>query len=165
MPSQRGSATGLRAALALVGWLALCFAVGIAGSFFSLHNIPTWYAKLIKPPFTPPNAVFSIVWPILYALMAVAAWLAWKTPRSTCRFNGLRLFGLQLWLNFFWAWIFFGRHAFSIAFIDLVALWIALFVTILNFRRISTAAAWLLVPYLAFVTFIGYLNLGFWKLN
>lgn len=150
---------------ALLGWLALCFGVAIVSSFFAAGSIPTWYAALEKPPLNPPNHVFGPVWTVLYALMAVSAWIVWKTRPSSCRTRGLRLFAMQLALNFLWTWIFFGTHQMLTAFIDLVVLWAAILLTILTFRRMSHTAAWLLVPYLAWVMFAGYLNLALWKLN
>ena len=150
---------------ALVGWLALCFGVGAASSIFVTRSILTWYAALAKPPFTPPNHVFGPVWTVLYSLMAVAAWMVWKTRSSTCRRRGLRLFAVQLALNFLWTWIFFSTHQTLTAFLDLLALWAAILLTILTFRKMSHTAAWLLVPYLVWVTFAGYLNLAIWKLN
>jgi tryptophan-rich sensory protein len=154
-----------RSALALAGWLLLCFAVAALSSVLSARSIDTWYAGLIKPPLNPPNQAFGPVWTALYALMAVSAWIVWKTRQSPCRRRGLLLFCVQLALNFLWTWIFFGRHQILTAFIDIVALWIAIFLTILTFRKMSTAAAWMLVPYLAWITFAGYLNLAFWRLN
>jgi tryptophan-rich sensory protein len=154
-----------RGALALAGWLVLCFAVDGVASAFIVRNISTWYAGLIKPPLNPPDWVFAPVWIVLYAIMAIAAWLVWKTRPSTCRRKGLRLFCMQLWFNLLWSWIFFSRHQIGTAVIDLAVLWIAIVLTILNFRKVSTTAAWLMVPYLAWVTFAAYLNLGFWRLN
>ena len=88
--------------------LALCLGVGAISSIFPLPAIPTWYAALVKPPLNPPDWLFPAVWTVLYALMAVAAWIAWKTRPSSCRRRGLRLFLVQLGLNFLWSWIFFG---------------------------------------------------------
>ena len=150
---------------ALLGWLALCFGVGIGSSIFTARSISTWYAALAKPPLNPPDQVFGPVWTVLYALMAVSAWIVWKTRPSTCRRRGLRLFVIQLALNFLWTWIFFSAHQPLTAFFDLVALWAAILLTIVTFRRMSHTAAWLLVPYLAWVTFAGYLNFAVWKLN
>lgn len=150
---------------ALIGWLVLCFAVAGVSSLFSAPSIPTWYAGLVKPALNPPNWIFAPVWTILYALMAVAAWLVWKTRPSTCRPTGLRLFGVQLWFNALWSWIFFSRHQIPTALVDIVALWIAIVLTIRQFRRMSRTAAWLMVPYLAWVTFATYLNFAIWRLN
>jgi tryptophan-rich sensory protein len=97
--------------------------------------------------------------------MAVSAWIVWKTRPSPCRLRGLRLFCVQLALNFLWTWIFFDTHQVLTAFADIVALWVAIFLTIMTFRKMSSAAAWMLVPYLAWVTFASYLNLAIWRLN
>ena len=150
---------------ALLGWLALCFGVDGVASVFAIRSIPTWYAALEKPALNPPNQVFGPVWIVLYALMAVSAWIVWKTRPSSCRTRGLRLFCVQLALNFLWTWIFFGAHQVLTAFFDIVALWAAILLTILTFRGMSHTAAWLLVPYLAWVTFAAYLNFAMWKLN
>ena len=150
---------------ALAGWLALCFGVGIAGSIFAARSIPTWYHALTKPPLNPPDHAFGPVWTVLFALMAVSAWMVWKTRPSPCRRRGLLLFAIQLALNSLWPWIFFGTHQMLTAFVDLVALWAAILLTILTFRKMSHTAAWLLAPYLAWVTFAGYLNFAIWKLN
>lgn len=167
MPTQSSPVQQPRpyAGWALIGWLALCFAVGGIAAIFNVRNIPTWYDALVKPPLNPPNAVFPVVWAILYALMAVAAWLVWKTRPSACRPRGLGIFLAQLWLNFLWSWIFFERHQLGMAMIDLVVLWIAILLTIRSFRKMSVTAAWLMVPYLAWVTFAGYLNFALWRLN
>jgi translocator protein len=97
--------------------------------------------------------------------MAIAAWIVWKTRPSPCRRRGLRLFCVQLGLNFLWGWIFFDRHQIGTAFADIIVLWVAILLTILTFKKMSTTAAWLLVPYLAWVTFAAYLNFGLWRLN
>ena len=154
-----------RSWLALAGWLLVCFAIGGLSSIFPAKNIPTWYAALVKPPLNPPNQLFGPVWTVLYALMGIAAWIVWKTRPSPCRRRGLRLFCVQLALNFLWTWIFFSRHQPLTAFADIVALWIAILLTALTFRKMSHTAAWMLVPYLAWVTFAGYLNFAIWRLN
>lgn len=167
MPTQSESRMAIRpgAAWALAGWLLLCFAVAGVASIFSARAIPVWYAELAKAPFNPPNWVFPVVWTALYALMGIAVWLVWKTRPSTCRRQSIRLFCVQLWFNFLWSWIFFGRHQLGMAAIDLAVLWIAILLTLLNFRKVSASAAWLMVPYLAWVTFAGYLNFEIWRLN
>lgn len=150
---------------ALIGWLALCFAVGGLATVFPARAIPNWYAGLVKPPLNPPNQVFGPVWTVLYALMALSAWIVWKTRPSACRRRGLRLFLVQLGLNCLWTWIFFSTHQILTALADIVVLWVAILLTILTFRKMSHTAAWLLVPYLAWVTFAAYLNFEFWRLN
>ncbi|HEX5235534.1 MAG TPA: TspO/MBR family protein [Silvibacterium sp.] len=163
--SELSKFTRRAAARALVGWVLLCFVVAGVSSIFSAHNIPVWYAMLAKPPLNPPNWVFAPVWTTLYALMAVAVWLVWKTRPSTCRRQSMRLFCVQLWFNLLWSWIFFSRHQLGMASIDLAVLWIAILLTIVNFRKVSASAAWLMVPYLCWVTFAGYLNFEIWRLN
>jgi translocator protein len=165
MTTQGGQTVRPHGVWALVGWLALCLAVAGTSSIFSAHNIHTWYAGLIKPPLNPPNWVFAPVWTTLYALMGIAAWLVWKTRPSGCRRRGLQLFLVQLWFNFLWSWIFFSRHQIGMALVDILVLWAAILLTILNFRKVSALAAWLMVPYIAWVTFAAYLNLAFWRLN
>jgi translocator protein len=165
MNTQSGQTPRPRSAFALTGWLILCFAVAGISSIFSAHNIPTWYAGLVKPPLNPPDRVFAPVWTTLYALMAVSVWIVWKTRPSGCRRRGLWLFYLQLWFNFLWSWIFFNQHKIGIAFADIVVLWVAILLTILTFRKMSKTAAWLLAPYIAWVTFAGYLNFALWRLN
>ena len=151
--------------LALAGWLLLCFAVALASSLFSAESIATWYAGLIKPPLNPPDKLFGPVWTVLYTLMAFSVWIVWKTRPSPCRRRGLLLFCIQLGLNLLWTWSFFGRHQPLTALCDIAVLWIAIFLTILTFRKMSRTAAWMLVPYLAWVTFASYLNVAIWRLN
>ena len=105
------------------------------------------------------------MWTVLYTLMAIAAWIVWKTRPSPCRHRGLRLFCVQLALNFLWTWIFFDRHQIGTALVSIIVLWVGILLTILTFKKMSTPAAWLLIPYLAWVSFAGYLNLAFWRLN
>lgn len=167
MPLQSESVQTQRsgAALALLGWAALCFVVGAISFLFSRQDTSPWYQNLTKPHLMPPNGVFAPVWIALYTLMAIAVWLVWRTRPSPCRRTGLRLFGVQLWFNLLWAWIFFSRHQIATALADLLILWIAILMIIVNFRKVSTTAAWLMLPYLAWVTFAIYLNFGLWRLN
>lgn len=153
-----------RAALALLGWLTLCFAVTAAALTIDAHGV-AWYAGLIKPPLNPPGWLSGPASIALTALMAISVWLVWRTRPSTCRRKGLRLFGVTLWFNLLWSWIFFSRHQIGTALVDLVVLVVAILLTVVNFRKVSTTAAWLLVPYLVWVGFAIYLNLAFWRLN
>jgi tryptophan-rich sensory protein len=166
-PSPLGTAANPRprAALALLGWLALCYAVAALGSQATVAAIPTWYAALVKPPLTPPNWLFAPVWTLLYTAMAVAAWLGWRTRRSTCRNRGTRLFLVQLLLNLTWTWLFFSQHRPGLALIEIGLLWAAIALTARTFFTISRRAGWLMVPYFVWVTFAAYLNWGIWRLN
>ena len=151
--------------MSLLFWLVLCFAVaGISGRF-TAAEIPGWYRTLVRPSIAPPNWVFAPAWTTLYALMAVAAWRGWLAPPSTLRTTGLILFLVQLALNFAWSFLFFRKHAIGTALVEVVFLWAAIGVATLVFSRVAPAAAWLMAPYLAWVTFASILNGAFWRLN
>ncbi len=151
--------------LALLGFLCATFAVAGISSRFTIQAIPGWYAALAKPSFNPPNRVFGPVWTLLYTLMAIAAWLVWRLPASTARSRALAAFWVQLTLNFAWSFLFFGEHRIAMAFAEIVLLWLAIFATTLLFFRVARAAAWLFVPYLAWVSFASVLNFSLWRLN
>jgi benzodiazapine receptor len=145
--------------------LILCFAVAGLGGFWTSLGLGPWYNGLRKPTWTPPNRVFGPVWTTLYALMAVAAWLVWRR-RATARVRlPLALFAAQLTLNLAWSGLFFALHRPGLAFGEVVLLWAAVLATLLTFRAASPAAGWLLVPYLAWVTYASALNLALWRLN
>ncbi len=152
---------------ALLGWIVLCEAAGAIGAFFTVSAIPVWYAALAKPVFAPPSWLFGPVWTTLYLLMGVAAWLVWRNKRTAplLRRRALRLFFIQLVLNAVWSPVFFGLHSLSGALALIVLLWLAIAVTIAAFARVSRAGAWLLAPYLAWVTFATYLAYALWSLN
>lgn len=147
--------------------LVLCQAAGLIGSFFTAPAIPTWYAALEKPAFSPPNWVFAPVWFLLYLMMGVALYLVWTAKKSPSRTKqwALTFFGLQLALNSAWSIIFFGLKNPFYALIDLIALLLVLIATILFFWKISRTAAWLLLPYLAWGMFAALLNASIWQLN
>jgi tryptophan-rich sensory protein len=149
----------------LVAWLGLCFTVaGVSGSW-TAEEVRGWYRTLARPAIAPPNWVFGPVWTLLYALMAIAAWRVWMADPSQLRNWGMALFLAQLALNFAWSWIFFRQHALGAALAEVVVLWVAIGATTLVFGRVSPAAAWLMTPYLAWVTFASVLNGAFWRLN
>jgi tryptophan-rich sensory protein len=145
--------------LALAGFLLACFAAASTGALFGPG---AWYARLRKPSFNPPNWLFPIAWTVLYAMIAVAGWLAWTQV-------GL---GPEVWLwwgslvlNAAWSWLFFGLRRMDLAFYELVLFWVSILGMILAFAPISAVAAWLLVPYLAWVSFAGVLNWTLWRMN
>ncbi|MCE8044994.1 tryptophan-rich sensory protein [Halomonas daqingensis] len=145
-----------------LGWLLLVALVAMIGAFTSPG---AWYAELEKPPLTPPGWVFSVVWPILYLLMVIAAWRVTLRVSPEQRVTVLWPFVAQLAVNGLWSLLFFGMNLMVVALLDLVLLWGLLLLTIRHFARISSLAAWLLVPYLAWVSFAGYLNAGIVWLN
>ena len=150
----------------LVLSIMMALLAGGIGSFFTMTEIPTWYAMLIKPTISPPNWLFGPVWTTLYILMGTAAWLMWRAAApSVDKRRALALYVFQLILNALWSIIFFGMHALGVAFVELLILWSMIVVLIVLFMRISRPAGWLLVPYLAWVSFAGILNLMLWVLN
>jgi len=151
--------------IALIFWIGLCFAVaGVSGSW-TASEIPGWYRTLNRPSIAPPNWVFGPVWSLLYLLMAVAAWQIWQSAASPLRTWGLVLFLAQLALNFAWSLIFFRQHAIGAALVEVVVLWAAIAATTAVFGRVSPVAAWLMAPYLAWVSFASILNGAYWRLN
>jgi benzodiazapine receptor len=152
----------LKSSVALALWLALCFAAASLGALFTPGE---WYAALKKPAWNPPAWVFGPVWTALYAMMALAAWLVWKRGGFVRRRTPLTFFLVQLALNAGWTPLFFGLHAPGPAFAEILLLWLAIAATLASFRGVSRAASWLLVPYLAWVTFAVALNFALWRLN
>ena len=139
-----------------------CFAVAGLGSLATNPEIPTWYAKLKKPSWTPPNWLFGPVWSVLYAAMAIAGWMVWK--REGWRV-ALTFFAAQLALNLAWSFVFFKFHNTGLAFAEIVLLWVAILATAISFAPISKVAAALFVPYLIWVTYAAALNFSIWRLN
>ena len=146
-------------------WIGICFAVAGAGGYWTAAEVRGWYRTLARPSYAPPDWLFGPVWSLLYLAMGIAAWLVWEMPASADRSWGLELFVAQLALNLAWTWIFFVRHWLGAALAEIVGLLLAIAATTLVFSRVSSLAAWLLVPYLAWVSFATLLNFGFWRLN
>jgi tryptophan-rich sensory protein len=139
---------------------------GLIGSIFTASSIPTWYATLVKPSFNPPSWVFGPVWTLLYTLMGLAAFLVWKRGWKKLEVkSALLVFGIQLTLNALWSIIFFGMKELGIALGEIALMWLAIVATIRAFARLDRRAAWLLAPYLAWVTFAATLNYALWTLN
>lgn len=139
---------------------------GIIGSVFTTPSITGWYAGIVKPAINPPAWVFGPVWTTLFALMGIAAFLIWKKGLGRRDVKiALYIFGGQLILNTLWSIIFFGLHNPGAALIEIIFLWVVILVTIIAFFKISKAAAWLLIPYILWVSFAGYLNFTIWMLN
>jgi translocator protein len=158
--------TVIRLELPALGVCVLtCLAAGGLGSAFTAPAIGAWYAGLNKPSFNPPNWIFGPVWTTLYVLMAVAAWRVWRQRAARPVRLALWLFGVQLALNAAWSPIFFGLHRPLAAMIDLAMLWVALVVTLVVFWRVDRTAGFLLLPYLAWVSFAGVLNAALVVLN
>jgi tryptophan-rich sensory protein len=150
---------------ALLFWLGVVLAIGAVGSLVTLPKIPTWYAGLAKPWFTPPDAVFGPVWTVLYILMAVAAWRIGAVPGRGARRRALGLFSLQLALNAAWSPLFFGLEAPMLGLAVIVALLIALSATLFAFWRLDRLAGAMLAPYLVWVGYATALNAAIVALN
>lgn len=167
----------------------ICELAGVIGSFATAPVIDTWYEELTKPGIAPPGWIFAPVWIILFFLMGISLYLVWKKKwrvkisesdrkkiywncfskklwvGSWKEENAVMIFALQLFLNIWWSIIFFGFQSPIGAFFEIVALWIAILYTIINFWRISKSAAYLLIPYIIWVSFAAVLNFLFWQLN
>lgn len=151
--------------IALAIALAVCFFVAALGAKVTAPQIPTWYAGLQKPSWTPPRIAFPIVWPILYFMMAIAAWRLWEAPPSDLRTTALVLFAVQLALNAVWSPIFFGWHGILSGLIVIILLDVALAATIVVGFQVDRNAAILLLPYIAWTLFATVLNGRIWTLN
>lgn len=139
--------------------------VGFVSGFATASSVDGWYATIVKPSFNPPNWIFAPVWTTLYILMGIASYLVWKQPATTQRNNALRLYGVQLFLNFWWSMLFFGLQSPGWAMIEIILLLASILATMLAFRKQSVLASWLLLPYLLWVSFATALNVAIWQLN
>lgn len=143
----------------LIFSVGLCLGIGISGSFFTVSSIPDWYATLEKPFFSPPNWLFGPVWTILYIMMGISLYLIWIKKKVPS------IFWVQLTLNAVWSIIFFGLRNPALALVDIIALWIAIVLTIKSFYKINKLSAYLLYPYITWVSFAILLNLFIVLLN
>ncbi|MEK7643983.1 MAG: TspO/MBR family protein [Patescibacteria group bacterium] len=160
--------------LKLIIAIAVSELAGVIGSVFTTPSIAGWYSGIVKPAINPPAWVFGPVWTTLFALMGVSAWLIWKqgiatspsAPRNDKKIRiALGIFLGQLVLNTLWSIIFFGLHSPGGALIEIIFLWFAILATIIAFAKISRPAAWLLAPYIIWVSFAIFLNYAIWALN
>ncbi len=156
----------IKTSLKLIFAIIISELAGIVGSLLTFSSIPTWYVTVVKPSFSPPNWIFGPVWTTLYALMGVALFLVWQKgfARKDVKV-AIALFSIQLMLNACWSIIFFGNHNIGGAFLEIIFLWIAIVATIISFFKISRPAGYLLLPYIAWVSFAAFLNYTLWTLN
>lgn len=146
-------------------WILFTEAIGFLSGWLTREGTKIYNTTIEQPPLSPPSIVFPIVWGILFALMGIGAARIYLAPASGDRSRSLLLFLVQLAVNFFWSIIFFNLQAFGFAFVWLILLWVLILLMILSFRKVDKLAAWLQIPYLLWVTFAAYLNLGVWLLN
>jgi benzodiazapine receptor len=154
--------------LVLGVFLLISLAVGAVGAVVSpglSASAAHWYAALIKPPWVPPPQWFGPAWSVLYVLMAVAAWMIWRERYHRARAIALSAYAAQLLLNGLFSPVFFGLKSVGAGLFDIVALWIALAWTVREFARVKVAAAFILVPYVLWVTFAAAMMLSIWRLN
>jgi len=169
--------------------IIFCEFVGVIGASYTTSEITGWYTSLKKPFFNPPNWIFGPVWTILFILMGVSLYLVWSNKfeiknqilksnkkiwnewskrfwtGSWQKTNIVAIFCTQLFLNILWSVIFFTGHNPGLAFFELLMLWFAILYTIFNFYRVSKTAAYLLIPYILWVSFAGVLNFTIWIIN
>lgn len=146
-------------------WILLAETVGGLSGWLTREGTKAYSQTIVQPPLSPPGWVFPVVWTILFALMGVGAAKVFLSPASEYRSRGLNLFIAQLVVNFFWSPIFFNLKAYGLAFFWLLLLWGLVLWMILTFRKVDPPAAKLQIPYLLWLTFAAYLNLGVWYRN
>lgn len=146
----------------LIIWIFICSLAGIFGAQFEPGS---WYELLQKPAWTPPNWVFPVVWPILYVMMGISAWMLWKMEEVSLTDTEFTWFFMQLILNALWSWIFFGMELIATGLAEIFLLWVALIFTLFLFWHRNHTAGLLLVPYLLWVSYASALNFAIWQLN
>ena len=149
----------------LVISLLLPLSVGAAAGMFTSQAVPTWYASLNRPFFSPPNWVFGPVWTSLYILLGISFFLIWKEEASKVRDLAIWVFSIQMLLNFAWSFLFFYFNLIGVALIEIILLWISIASMIYLFYKIKPLAAYLNIPYLLWVSFATILNAGYYFLN
>lgn len=171
-PETPSRTSGLRSALALIAFLAISFAVAALGSLATIQNVEGWYADAEKASWNPPNEVFGPVWTVLYTLMSVAAWLVWRErARHAGTRRALTAYVAQLVLNAIWTPVFFGLYplmgvtALWIGLVVILALDVAVLITMLRFWPVRRLAAVLLIPSWAWVLYATTLNAALAVLN
>jgi tryptophan-rich sensory protein len=145
--------------------IIICQLAGIIGAFFTTPNIDTWYQTIVRPDWTPASWVFAPVWITLYTLMGIALFFVWEKKGSVNIKKAVSVFGFQLVLNSLWSIIFFGFNNITLALAEIVFLLGAIVWTMVEFRKISRTAFYLLIPYLLWVCLATALNFNIWILN
>ncbi len=146
--------------------IAIPLMVGATSGFFTISGVESWYQTIQKPSWNPPNWIFGPVWTTLYVMMGIALFLVWKEDTSEeLKKIAIALFAVQLTLNFFWSFIFFNQQQPGWALVEIIAMWFFILLTIFAFAQVNKTAAWLLVPYISWVSFATILNYTIWQLN
>ncbi len=142
----------------------ICLTLGTLSGLSTIDAITNWYQFLAKPSFNPPNWIFGPVWTLLYLMMGISLGIIWHSTNNS-RKKAMQLFAVQFVLNLGWSFLFFNLHMFGTAYIEIIVMLIAIIFTIFAFYKINKTAAYLLIPYLCWVTFASFLNLSIWVLN
>jgi tryptophan-rich sensory protein len=150
----------------LIFSIFICLFAGFIGSIFTSPAIPTWYARLQKPSFSPPDWVFFPVWTFLFIMMGISLFIIWQKGCEEKKFKtAIYIFAGQLLLNALWSVVFFGLRSPLLGLMEIIILWIMIYVTILSFMKLSRTAAYFLIPYILWVSFAAFLNFWIWILN
>jgi tryptophan-rich sensory protein len=145
--------------------LFLPVSVGAVAGMFTSQAVPTWFATLNRPSFSPPNWIFGPVWTTLYILLGISFYLIWKENPTRERNLAIKVFSIQMLLNFAWSFLFFYFNLIGVALIEIILLWISITLMIYLFYKIKPLAAYLNIPYLLWVSFATILNAGYYILN
>ncbi len=148
--------------LSLFVFIAICFAAAMTGAFFQPGK---WYEALEKPPWTPPNWVFPLVWTVLYGMIAAAGWIIWRTAPGDAVTLPIAVWGVQILFNAAWSPVFFGLRRMDLGMVVVTGMWLSILGCIVVFWPISATAALLMVPYLVWVTIASALNWSVWRRN
>ena len=147
--------------------IIICLTVGFFSGKITQSSITTWYPTLVKPSFNPPNWIFAPVWSMLYIMMGIAAGLVWnriETNKEAVK-KALVFFAIQLALNALWSILFFALHNPLLALLEIILMWLLIYETYIQFKKIDKIAGFLFIPYLAWVSFATVLNASIWWLN
>jgi len=153
-----------------INWLKLLISIaipliiGFLGSVFTTNSVKTWFVTIIKPSFNPPNWLFAPVWTFLFILIGISLYLVWDSKKENKKF-AYYIFAFQLIFNLLWSILFFGLHNPLLALLDIFVLWVLILINIILFYKISKSSAYLLMPYLLWVTFATILNFSIFLLN
>ena len=145
--------------------ILLPLSIGAIAGITTAAGIDTWYMNLNKPSFNPPNYLFGPVWSILYILMGISFYLILQSPKNELRKKAIIVFCVQLFLNFWWSFLFFKFQLLGIAFIEILMIWLSIITMIILFLNINKTAGYLQIPYLLWVSFASVLNGAIWLLN
>ena len=145
--------------------MLICLSAGWLGSVFTSSSVKTWYFTIAKPSFNPPSWVFGPVWTLLFIMMGISIYFIVKNGITDRNKKAVYIFAMQLLLNIIWSMLFFGMKSPMLAFFEIIVLWLAIAWTMMAFIKLSKKAAYLLIPYILWVSFAALLNFGIWILN